>query len=47
MNEYQLTKAGEAKISDKALTALALMIAESDPREKGLIVAVVCRMLEE
>ena len=47
VNEYQLTKAGEAKISDRALTALALMIAESDPREKGLIVAVVCRMLEE
>ena len=47
VNEYQLTKAGEAKISDKALTALALMIAESDPREKGLIVAGVCRMLEE
>lgn len=47
VNEYQLTKAGEAKISDRALTALALMIVESDPREKGLIVAVVCRMLEE
>lgn len=47
VNEYQLTKAGEAKISDRALTALALMIAESDPREKGLIVAVVCKMLEE
>lgn len=47
VNGYQLTKAGEAKISDKALTALALMIAESDPREKGLIVAVVCKMLEE
>lgn len=47
MNEYQLTQSGEVKISDRALTALALMIAESDPREKGLIVAVVCKMLED
>lgn len=47
LNEYQLQKNGEPKISDRALTALALMIAESDPREKGLIVAVVCKMLEE
>lgn len=46
MNEYQLTSEGVPKISDRALTALALMVAESDPREKGLIVAVVCKMLE-
>lgn len=47
MNEYGLTKKGDLKISDAALVALALMIAESEPREKGLMVAVVCRLLEE
>ncbi len=47
MNEYGLTKEGDLKISDKALVALALMVAESEPREKGLMVAVVCRLLEE
>ncbi len=46
MNEYGLTEAGEAKISDRALVAIALMIAESEPREKGLMTAVVCRILE-
>jgi len=46
MNEFGLKENGEAKISDRALTALTLMIAESEPREKGLMVAVVCRMLE-
>lgn len=46
VNTYQLEKDGTPKISDRALTALALMIAESDPREKGLITAVVARMLE-
>lgn len=45
-NEYSLTKKGEPKISDRALVAIALMIAESAPREKGLMTAVVCRILE-
>lgn len=46
MNKYGLTKSGEAKISDRALVALTLMIAESEPKEKGLTTAVVCRILE-
>ena len=45
-NKFGLKENGEAKISDRALVALTLMIAESDPKEKGLMVAVVCRMLE-
>lgn len=46
MNEYGLTKSGEVKISERALVAVTLMIAESEPREKGLMTAVVCRILE-
>lgn len=46
MNDYALTEKGEMKISDRALVAVALMIAESNPREKGLMTAVVCRILE-
>lgn len=46
-NKYSLDKNGQAKISDRALIALALMIAESEPREKGLMTAVVCRLLED
>lgn len=46
-NKYSLDKSGQAKISDRALVALALMIAESEPREKGLMTAVVCRLLED
>lgn len=46
LNAYGLTSAGEQKISDRALVAIALMIAEGDPREKGLMTAVVCRVLE-
>lgn len=46
MNGYHLTDDGEVKISDRALVAVTLMIAESEPREKGLMTAVVCKILE-
>ena len=47
MNDFHLSGNGETKISDRALTALALLIAESESSEKDLIVALVCKMLEE
>lgn len=46
MNNYHLAENGETKISDRALTALALLIAESEPKEKELIVSLVCKLLE-
>lgn len=46
MNNYHLAANGETKISDRALTALTLLIAESEPKEKGLIVSLVCKLLE-
>ena len=46
LNDYHLTEKGETKISDRALTAIALLIAESEPKEKGLIVGLVCKLLE-
>ena len=46
INDCHLTKNGETKISDRALTAIALLIAESEPKEKPLIVSLVCKLLE-
>lgn len=46
INDCHLTSNGETKISDRALTAIALLIAESEPKEKGLIVSLVCKLLE-
>ena len=46
MNDCHLTEKGETKISDRALTAIALLIAESEPSEKDLIVSLVCKLLE-
>lgn len=45
-NDYHLTNSGETKISDKALTALALLIAESKPREKELVISLMCKLLK-
>ena len=47
MNGEHLTKNGETKISDRALTALALLIAESEPSEKDLITSLVRKLLED
>ena len=44
--EVEITKNGETKISDRALTAITLLIAESEPREKELITGLVCKLLE-
>lgn len=46
INDYHLTAGGETKISDRALTALALLIAESNPAEKDLIVSLTRKLLE-
>ena len=46
INNYHLTKDGETKITDRALTAIALLIAESKPSEKELMVSLVCKLLE-
>ena len=47
MNDQHLTKNGETKISDRALTALALLIAESNPSEKELITSLIRKLLED
>lgn len=46
INDCHLTTNGETKISDRALTAIALLIAESEPREKDLITSLVCKLLQ-
>jgi prophage maintenance system killer protein len=46
VNDCHLTTNGETKISDRALTAIALLIAESEPREKNLITSLVCKLLQ-
>ena len=46
LNSYHLSKDEETKISDRALTAITLLIDESEPSEKDLIISLVCKLLE-
>ena len=45
INNQHLTKNGDTKISDRALTAIALLIAESNPAEKPIIISLVVKLL--
>jgi len=45
MNNYLFRKNGERKINDNALAALALLIAESNPKEKDQMIALITQLL--
>lgn len=44
-NDYLYRTSGEKKINDNALVVLALLIAESDPGEKDVLVKIVCNLI--
>ena len=44
-NKYLLKKNGEKKINDNTLVALALLIAESDPKQKDVLIKLVVNFL--
>ena len=46
VNDCQLAENGETKISDRALTALVLLISESAKSEEELMVGLVAKLLE-
>ena len=46
-NNYLYRKNGEKKINDNALTALSLLIAESHPKQKSLMVMLIMHFLSE
>lgn len=47
LNKHLLRKGGEAKINDNALVALALLIAQSDPAVKELMIKLVVNLINE
>ena len=46
-SDYLFKKSGERKINDNALTALALLIAESDPKEKETMIKIIKNLIAE
>jgi prophage maintenance system killer protein len=47
MNNYLYGKNGRKRIADNALVALCLLIAESNPKEKDVIVKVVVNLINK
>lgn len=45
-NDYLFRTDGEKKINDNALAALALLVAESDPKEKEQMIALITQLLK-
>lgn len=46
-SDYLFKKSGERKINDNALTTLALLIAESDPKEKEVMIRLIKNLIVE
>lgn len=46
-SDYLFKKSGERKINDNALTALALLVAESDPKEKEVMIKIIKNLITE
>lgn len=46
-NKHRFKSNGELKINDNALTALALLVAQSNPDDKELIVGLICNLIHE
>ena len=47
LNQHLLRKENETKINDNALVALALLIAQSDPATKELMIKLVINLINE
>ena len=44
-NKHRFKKSGELKINDNALVALALLVAQSNPNEKELMVKLIINLI--
>ena len=44
-NEHHLKQSGELKINDNALAAIALLVAQSDPAQKELMIHLIMNLI--
>ena len=47
LNKHLLRKENELKINDNALVALALLVAQSDPANKELLIKLIINLINE
>jgi hypothetical protein len=46
-NKHRFKKSGEVKINDNGLVAIALLVAQSKPEEKELIIRLITSMISD
>lgn len=46
-NKHSLKKSGELKINDNGLVALALLVAQGNPKEKELMIKLIINLINE
>lgn len=46
-NKHRFKKSGELKINDNGLTAIALLVARSDPEEKEIIIQLIVSLIAD
>jgi hypothetical protein len=46
-NKHRFKKSGELKINDNGLTAIALLVAQSKPEEKEIIIQLIVSIIAE
>jgi len=44
-NKHLLNQEGKIKINDNALTAIALLVAQSNPNEKDIMIKLICNLI--
>lgn len=47
LNKHQLKRNGEVKINDNALVAIALLVAQSDPQQKEIMIKLIINLIRE
>jgi len=46
-NKHRFNRKGELKVSENALTALALLVAQSNPNDKELMIKLVINLISD
>ena len=46
-NKHHLKKSGEPKINDNALVAITLLVAQSEPYQKEIMVELIVNLIKE
>ena len=46
-NEHHLKKNGDSKINDNALVAITLLVAQSDPGQKDIMIELIINLIKD